>query len=98
MAVGHFMGHVCFMYYIYILENLDDKSWYIGSTSNLDRRVEEHLNGSGGRTTRIKKNWKLIYCEGYLEKKDALGREKFLKSGAGRRFIKKQLNNYLSLK
>jgi len=98
MAVGHFTGHVCFMYYIYILENLDDKSWYIGSTSNLDRRVEEHLNGSGGRTTRIKKNWKLIYCEGYLEKKDALGREKFLKSGAGRRFIKKQLNNYLSLK
>jgi len=84
------------MYYIYILENLNDKSWYIGSTSNLDRRIEEHLEGSGGRTTRIKKGWKLIYCEGYLEKKDALGREEFLKSGAGRRFIKKQLNYYLA--
>lgn len=85
-----------FMYYVYILENLNDKSWYIGSTSNLDRRVDEHLNGSGGRTTRIKKGWKLIYCEGYLDKKDALGREVFLKSGAGRRFLKKQLKNYLT--
>lgn len=84
-----------FMYWIYILENQIDRSWYIGSTSNLDRRIDEHLNGSGGRTTRIKKNWKLIYCEGYLEKKDALGREEFLKSGLGRRFIKKQLKHYL---
>jgi len=84
------------MFWTYVLENQTDKSWYIGSTSNLDRRVDEHLNGSGGRTTRIKKGWKLICCEGYLEKKDALGREVFLKSGAGRRYIKKQLTNYLA--
>jgi len=39
---------------------------------------------------------KLIYFEAYLNQSDALGREKFLKSGSGHRFIKKQLNNYLA--
>jgi putative endonuclease len=83
------------MYWIYILENLNDKSWYIGYTSDLERRIKEHQEGSGARTTRIKKDWHLIYCEGYLEKLDAMGREQFLKSGSGRKFVKKQLTNYL---
>ena len=85
------------MYYAYLLENLGDKSWYIGSTSDLKRRIKEHQTGSGGRTTRIKKNWHLIYYEAYLDKRDAVGREKFLKSGSGRKYLKKQLKNYLSL-
>jgi len=33
--------------------------------------------------------------EGYLDKKDAMGREEFLKSGSGRKFLKKQITNYL---
>jgi len=85
------------MYWIYILENLNDKTWYIGYTSNLERRVKEHQDGSGARTTRIKKDWRLIYCEGYLDKSDAMGREEFLKSGSGRKFIKKQLSHYLNI-
>ena len=82
------------MYWIYILENQDDKSWYTGYTSNLKRRMVEHMSGNGSRTTKIKNNWKLIYCEGYLAKKDAEGRERFLKSGSGRKYIEKQLFNY----
>jgi putative endonuclease len=39
--------------------------------------------------------WKLIYYEAYLEQADALGRERYLKSGAGRRFLQSQLKNYL---
>ncbi len=35
------------------------------------------------------------YYEAYLNKMDAIGREKFLKSGSGRRYINKQLKNYL---
>jgi len=85
------------MYWVYILENQNDKSWYIGFTSDLDRRLNEHQSGYGSRTTRIKKNWDLMYCEGYKDKKDAQGRERFLKSGSGRRFLKKQLQNYLNL-
>jgi hypothetical protein len=37
----------------------------------------------------------LIYYEAYLEQDDALGRERYLKSGAGRRFFKAQLKYYL---
>jgi len=83
------------MYYVYILINLD-KSLYIGYSSNLKQRISDHMNGRGGKTTKIKKNWKLIYYEAYLNMDDALGREKFLKSGSGRKYIKKQLKNYLS--
>ncbi|HJN84915.1 MAG TPA: hypothetical protein QF873_01175 [Patescibacteria group bacterium] len=36
-----------------------------------------------------------MYYEAYRNKMDALGREKFLKSGAGRRFVKKQVRHYL---
>jgi predicted GIY-YIG superfamily endonuclease len=39
--------------------------------------------------------WKLIYYEAYLEREDALGRERYLKSGSGRKFLKKQLRHYL---
>ena len=84
------------MYYVYILENQNEKSLYIGYTTNLERRVSEHQNGKGGRTTRLKKNWELIYYEGYLNKQDAEGREKFLKGGSGRKYLYKQLKNYLN--
>lgn len=81
--------------YVYLLECKDDKSWYIGQTGDLIKRVKDHQNGYGCRTTAMKNNWKLIYYEAYLEKRDAIGRERFLKSGAGRRHLKKQLNNFL---
>jgi hypothetical protein len=38
----------------------------------------------------------LIYYEAYLEEQDALGREQYLKSGGGRRFLKNQLRHYLT--
>lgn len=96
------------MYYVYVLENQSDKSWYIGFTSDVDTRLKYHNEGKGGKTTaqklynidknsqnEVKGKWKRIYCEIYLNKKDALGREKFLKSGSGRRFLKKQFKHYL---
>lgn len=83
------------MFFVYLLECQNDKSWYIGATSDLKRRLIEHRSGKGGKTTKNKNSWKLIYFEGYVNKNDAFGREKFLKSGSGRRYLKKQLNNYL---
>ncbi len=84
------------MYYIYILENKNDKSWYTGYSSNLRHRIRDHLLGRGCKTTSKKSGWRLIYYEAYLIKKDATKREVFLKSGSGKRFIKKQLFNYLN--
>ncbi len=86
------------MYYVYLLECQEDKSWYIGYTADLKKRFKDHLSGNGCRTTSLKKNWKLIYYEAYIKKQDAIGREKFLKSGSGRKYLKKQLIKYLSKK
>ena len=93
------------MYYTYLLENQNDKNWYIGYSSNLRKRLTQHQSGQGGKTTSKGENalqrgealcWKLIYYEAYLNIADAKGRERFLKSGSGRKYLKKQLINYLS--
>ncbi len=78
---------------VYVLEEKNLGKWYIGYTTNLSRRILEH-NNHKNFSTRFGK-WRLIYAEYYLEKQDALGREKFLKSGSGYKFLKKQLSNYL---
>ncbi|MBM3261463.1 GIY-YIG nuclease family protein [Candidatus Kaiserbacteria bacterium] len=83
------------MFYVYLLECADDKSWYIGYSADLKQRITHHQAGNGARTTQRKKNWQLIYYEAYRNELDAKGRERFLKSGSGRNFLKKQLANYL---
>ncbi len=83
------------MHHVYLIESEPNRKWYIGYTTDLKRRLAEHNRHKNVSTAREEK-WKLIYCESYLNKMDALGREKFLKSGAGRRFLKKQLSHYLS--
>ncbi len=82
------------MYYIYLLESQKDKSWYIGYSADLKQRFESHNNGQNA-ATKSKLPWKLIYYEAYDNRLDAKKREVFLKSGSGRRFLKKQLLNYL---
>ena len=81
------------MYYVYLLESEKDKSWYIGYSTDLRKRFRRH-NSGGSLATKNKKPWRLIYYEAYINKTDAFKREKFLKSGSGRKFIKKQLKNY----
>lgn len=84
------------MYYVYILQNQNDKSFYIGFSADLRRILQEHNEKRGGRTTRQKSNWQLIYFEAYLNKDDAMGREKFLKGGSGRKYLYKQLAHFLN--
>jgi putative endonuclease len=84
-----------FVFYVYILQSEKDKSLYIGYSSDLRKRLIRH-NEKQVTSTKHKIPWKLIYYEAYLEKKDATGREKFLKSGSGWRFIKKQLKHYFA--
>lgn len=86
-----------FVYYIYILQSLKDKSLYIGYSPDLKKRLKKHNLGQV-LSTKDKIPLKLIYYEAYLERKNALGREKFLKSSAGWRFIKKQIKHYLENK
>jgi putative endonuclease len=82
------------MHYVYVLRSLSDDGFYIGCTENLRKRFQQHVHGNSFATS-YRGPWKLIYYEAYLEQADALGREKYLKSGAGRRFLRSQLKNYL---
>jgi putative endonuclease len=86
------------MYYVYVLENQVDKSLYIGYSADLRQRILDHNAGKGGKTTSAKRNWCIIYYESYLLQSDALGREKFLKVGSGRKYLYKQLANYFDKK
>ena len=84
------------MYYVYVLRSSIDKKLYIGFTSNNPSiRLKAHNEG-GVSSTKNRRPLQLIYFEAYLNKLDALGREKFLKGGSGHRYLKKQLKNYLN--
>lgn len=82
------------MHYVYLLESLLDFSWYIGYSNDLKKRFSSHNKGEN-KATKSKRPWKLVYYEAYRNRLDAKKREKFLKSGSGRKFIKRQLSNYL---
>ena len=81
------------MFYVYILQSEADEGLYIGFTGDLKRRLAEHQDGKSFSTS-YRQPWRLIYYEAYLEEADALGRERYLKSGGGRRFLAKQLRHH----
>jgi putative endonuclease len=83
------------MHYVYVLRSLKDSGFYIGYSGNLRKRFQQHAQGDSFATSH-RGPWQLIYYEAYLKQADALGRERYLKSGAGRRFLKAQLRHYLS--
>ena len=85
------------MRYVYLLQSLKDQDLYTGYTSDLRRRFREHTGGKV-TSTRDRRPLKLIYYEAYLLEADAKGRERFLKSGAGKRYLRKQLKHYLQNK
>jgi putative endonuclease len=65
------------MYYVYILSDANSKI-YIGYSSNLRKRIQEHQSGEV-TTTKKMKNPRLIYYEAYNSKALATSREKKLK-------------------
>lgn len=83
------------MYYVYILQSKKDQSLYIGYTINLKIRLAQHNNGEN-ISTKPFLPYSLIFYESFINKKDALNREEYLKSGWGFRTIKKMLNNYFN--
>ncbi len=82
-------------YYVYILQSLKDNKFYAGFTENLKLRFEEHKKGRV-LSTKDRRPLKLIYSEVCLNKKDAMRREKYLKTYCGKMFIKSRLKSYLT--
>jgi putative endonuclease len=66
------------MYFVYLIE-CGDKSLYTGITNDLDRRFNQHKDGSGGHYTSSKQVIKIVYTEQYPDKSSALKREAQIK-------------------
>ncbi len=75
------------MYSVYVILS-ESGILYVGQTDNLSRRLEEH-NAGVSFYTRRSKSWKLVYKEEYATRSEAMKREKVLKSGKGRDFLKR---------
>lgn len=82
------------MYFVYVLRSQKDEQLYTGFTDNLERRLKDHNNGFEP-STRSRRPFDLIYYESCVCKQDALSREKYLKSGIGKKFIQYRLKNFL---
>ena len=76
------------MYYVYVLESEIDGRHYKGHTSDLKNRIGQHNSGKT-KSTKGYRPWKLVYSEIYNTKEEAIEREKYLKSGIGREYLKK---------
>ncbi|OGM22641.1 endonuclease [Candidatus Woesebacteria bacterium RIFCSPHIGHO2_01_FULL_39_17] len=75
------------MYFVYVLKSLTNGRFYTGSTSNLERRLNEHNLGKS-KYTRLTKPFNLIYKEEYKTRVEAYKRELFFKTGKGRELLK----------
>jgi len=69
-------------YFVYFLKSIKDEHYYIGCTTNPEKRLIEHNSGSN-QSTKKWKLWKLIYTEEYDDKHSAFKREWHLKHPKG---------------
>lgn len=84
------------MNYVYVLKSSVDNNMYIGSTTDLKRRFQEHNSGKV-QSTKHRAPFELIYYESYKSEKDAREREHNLKLRS-RAFqqLKKRIENSLN--
>lgn len=77
------------MVYVYVLRNSLSQRFYTGFTRDLKKRLVHHLNGKPG--------YKLVYYEACINTSDAMAREKYLKSGPGKKYLKNRIKRFMEL-
>lgn len=83
-------------WYVYVLKSKKNGQWYIGSTKDMQKRILSH-NAGKNLSTKHGLSWGMVYCEIGLNKDDARAREKYLKSGQGRRYLKNRLKFFFAV-
>jgi predicted GIY-YIG superfamily endonuclease len=79
------------MYIVYIIQSIEyPKRFYTGFTEQIDYRLKEHNTGKSTHTNKYRP-WKLMYYSAFVNKKDALDFEKYLKTASGIAFRNKRL-------
>ena len=78
------------MFYTYVLKSKKDGELYIGFSSDLKKRLGEHNKGLVD-ITKHRRPFELVYYEACRNKEKALAREKSLKTGFGRSYLKRRI-------
>ena len=71
------------MYYVYVLQSERTGRRYTGSAVDVAERLERH-NGGRSKATKSGRPWRLIHTESFDTRAEAVRRESYLKTGAGR--------------
>jgi putative endonuclease len=83
------------MFYVYVLKSEKDNKLYIGFTSDLKRRLDEHEKGKTN-STKSRLPLTLIYYEAHMSEADARRREKYFKTSKGKSSLKQIIRNSLA--
>ncbi len=79
------------MFTVYVIESLKNRKRYVGFTSSsANQRLTEHNRGCN-KWARENRPFRLIHEEFFDNEKDARRRERFLKSGQGRKFLNNKI-------
>jgi len=78
------------MFYAYVIKSIEHDFFYKGHCEDLEIRLQQH---NAGVTQSIKPYipFKLVYFESFLTRTEAVEREKYFKSAAGRRYLKSRI-------
>lgn len=82
------------MFYSYVLQSKKNGRFYTGYTNDLRKRLMEHNSGKS-TYTKERGPFTIIYYEACCDEIDARAREKYLKTGKGKRYLKSRLKRFL---
>jgi putative endonuclease len=79
------------MFYAYVIKSVNCDHYYKGHCENLEVRLKEH---NAGKTRSIQPfiPFEILYFESFETREEAIAREKYFKSAAGRKYLKKHLH------
>jgi len=80
-------------YFVYILQSIKDKTYYVGSTQDLDSRLERHNQGRVAYT-KPKRPWKLVYSEEHPDRSSAAKKEYEIKKHKRIEFIETLIKSF----
>ncbi|MBU3820577.1 GIY-YIG nuclease family protein [Flavobacteriaceae bacterium XHP0103] len=75
--------------FVYVLRSKKDGRFYVGMTVNVEKRLKEHNSGKT-KSTKGYMPWELFFTESFNSREEARKREKYLKSGYGKKWIKEK--------
>lgn len=90
---GRTISTVSVLFWVYVLESIASGKRYIGFTTDLMRRLEEHGKGRS-QATKPYAPFRLLYVEGCTNELDARRREHYFKVSEGRRYLAKRLREH----